>query len=186
MSATTATTVPTGTYAADPVHSSAAFSVRHMVVSTFRGAFREIDAALTAREDGSLELRGAVGADSIDVRDPNLGEHLKSAEFFDTANHPQIAFVSRSLDLRPDGTVSLDGDFTVKGITRPVSATGTWAAPHEDAFGGTRVGLALEAEVNRQEFGLEWNMPLPKGGFALGDDVKLAIELELVRQGEEG
>jgi polyisoprenoid-binding protein YceI len=181
MSATTAaTTIPAGTYSDDRVHSTAAFAVKHMVVSTFRGRFEDFSAVLTVDEQGNAHLDGTVRADSIVVKDENLAGHLKSPDFFDAERHPEITFTS--LRLTQDGeNATVEGDLTIKGVTRPVTGTGTITGPAEDPFGNTKLGLALETVVDRTQFGLNWNAPLPKGGFALADDVKLQVELELVK-----
>jgi len=171
----TATEQLQGTYVLDPVHSSASFAVKHMVVSTFRGRFEKFDATLT---DGKLV--GTVDVGSIVVKDENLAAHLKSPEFFDSEQYPEITF--HSLEITRDGdNVTLDGELEIKGIKERVTGTGTITGPAEDAFGNTKIGLELETVVDRTKFGLNWNAPLPKGGFALSNDVKLAVVLELVQ-----
>ena len=175
-----ATTVPAGTtWTADPVHSSAGFSVRHMVVSTFRGRFEDFGATLTAAADGTLRLEGRVRADSIAVKDENLAAHLRAADFFDTDRHPEIAFAS-TLVRDEDGQLVVEGELTIKGHTRPLRARGSLTEPLETLGGYVKAGLELEATVDRREYGLEWNAPLPKGGFALDNDVQLQVSLELL------
>jgi polyisoprenoid-binding protein YceI len=105
-----------------------------------------------------------------------------SPEFFDAASHPEVTFASDDIDLREDGTVTVAGELTIKGITRPVHATGTWIAPAADAFGSTRGHLNLEAQIDRTEFEMNWNAPLPSGGKALANEVTLTVELSLVEQ----
>jgi polyisoprenoid-binding protein YceI len=182
MSAITtgSTTLPAGTYKDDGVHSSAAFAVKHMVVSTFRGRFEDFTAVLTVDEAGNAKLDGTVKADSIVVKDENLAGHLKSPDFFDTERFPEIKF--ESLKLTQNGeNVSVEGDLTIKGHTEKVTGTGTITGPGEDIAGNTKLGLTLETVVDRTKFGLNWNAPLPKGGFALSDDVTLQVELELAK-----
>jgi polyisoprenoid-binding protein YceI len=175
-----AVVVPQGIWALDPVHSSAGFAVKHMAVGTFRGRFEDFDATLSASEDGEARLIGVVKADSIVVKDPNLAGHLKSPDFFDTELHPEIRFESSSL--RRDGErLVADGELTINGNTHPVEARGTITEPHVGLGDVEKVGLTLEAVVDRTLFGLNWNAPLPKGGFALGNDVTLLVELELAR-----
>ena len=173
------TTTPfAGTYAADPIHSSFGFAVRYQGVSLFRGTLNEVAATLA---DGRLE--GTSKVDSISIRTPEqFRAHVLSGEFFDAANHPEVTFSSSSLDLREDGTAEVDGELTIKGITRPVHAVGTWTEPAGDAFGGTRGHLKLEAVVDRTEFDMNWNLPLPSGGNALANEVTLTVELSLVAQ----
>lgn len=171
-----------GKWKIDPVHSHVGFSVKHMVVATFRGAFDRYEASLTADEDGRPRLTGSVDASSIAVKDENLAAHLQSPDFFDVANHPTIDFASTSIELGEDGTLAVEGDLTIKGNTHRVSATGTISGPHVDIAGNDKVGVELSSTVNRLDYGLEWNAPLPKGGFALENDVKLEVALELVRE----
>ena len=167
---TTATQLP-GTYAADPIHSSFGFSVRYQGVSIFRGTLA----------DGRLE--GAAQVESISIRTPEqFRAHVLSGEFFDASNHPEVTFTSSDLQLDDDGTAKVEGELTIKGITRPVTGTGTWTAPQPDAFGNTRGHLSLEAVVDRTEFDMNWNVPLPSGGKALANDVTLTVELSLTEQ----
>jgi polyisoprenoid-binding protein YceI len=172
------TTIPAGTYQSVIAHSEANFAVKY-VVSTFRGTFEQFDGVLTADENGA-RLDGTVKADSIVVKDENLAAHLKSPEFFDTEQYPEITFTS--LEITRDGdAITVEGDLTLKGHTERVTGTGTINGPAEDAFGNTKIGLELETVIDRTKFGLNWNAPLPKGGFALSNDVKLAVVLELVK-----
>ena len=176
---TTATTpLLGGTYNADPVHSSFGFAVRYQGVSLFRGSLSEVAATFA---DGRLE--GAAKVESISIRTPEqFRAHVLSAEFFDAANHPEVTFVSSDLDLREDGTASVAGELTIKGITRPVQATGTYEAPTADAFGNTRGHLQLGAEVDRTKWEMNWNAPLPSGGNALANEVTITVDLSLTEQ----
>ena len=183
MSVATEQQIPTGTWTLDKIHSSASFAVKHMVVATFRGRFEDFDATLEVGEDGSTHLVGVVKADSIVVKDENLAAHLKSPDFFDTDNHPEIRYESRDVRLE-GGELVVDGELTIKGNTHPVKGRGAIVGPHEDIAGNTKLGVNLETVVDRTQFGLEWNAPLPKGGFALENDVNLIVELELVKSEE--
>jgi polyisoprenoid-binding protein YceI len=176
---TPTTVIPQGTWAIDKIHSSASFAAKHMVVSTFRGRFEDFDAVLTVDEQGNAHLDGTVDANSIIVKDENLAAHLKSPEFFDTEQYPEIKFTSLRLT-QDGGDVTVEGDLTIKGKTEKVTGTGTIEGPAEDPFGNKKLGLALETVIDRTKFDLNWNAPLPKGGFALADDVKLSVELELI------
>jgi polyisoprenoid-binding protein YceI len=172
------TTPGSGTYAADPVHSSFGFAVRYQGVSLFRGTLTDVAATLA---DGRLE--GTAKVESISIRTPEqFRAHVLSAEFFDAENHPEVTFVSNDLDLHEDGTASVAGELTIKGITRPVEATGRWTAPEPDAFGKVRGHLELEATIDRTEWDMNWNAPLPSGGKALADEVTLVVELSLIGQ----
>jgi polyisoprenoid-binding protein YceI len=186
MSATeigsSAATLPAGTYRLDPVHSSASFAVKHMVVATFRGRFEHFDATLTVGEDGSAALTGVVQADSIEVKDENLKAHLGSPEFFDVERYPEIRFESSQIEIAPGGEVTLAGELTIKDQTHKVEATGTVTGPAVTFGDVVKVGIALDTTIDRTQFGLNWNAPLPKGGFAVADDVKLTVELELAHE----
>ena len=178
---TTATKIdiPVGTWTVDPVHSSASFEVEHNGFSLFRTSFRELDARLTSTDE--LKLEGAVPVESIDVTQPDFRAHLLSPEFFDSARHPNIEFASDDLTV-DDEAVTLRGELTVAGKSRPVEATGAFRGPLTDPMGGQRVALSLKATVNRHDYGIGWNMDLPNGKKVLGDDVTLLVELELVKE----
>ena len=167
-----------GSFEADPVHSSFGFSVRYQGVSIFRGTLTQVEAGL---RHGRLE--GTAKVDSISIRTPEqFRAHVLSSEFFDAAHHSEITFVSTGLAIDSTGAASVTGDLTIKGITRPVAATGRWTAPAADAFGNARAHLALEAVIDRTEWDMDWNMALPSGGRALDDAVTLTIELSLVQR----
>ena len=186
MSATavnTATQLPVGTWTLDHTHSSAGFAVRHMGVATFRGRFEHFDAKLTVAEDGAGDFLGTVRADSIVVKDENLRAHLLSPDFFDTERYPELSFRSRSVR-GEGGELVLDGELTIKGQTHAVEARGSLTGPAETLGGAVKIGVQLEAVIDRSQFGLNWNAPLPAGGMALGNEVKLTVELELARAAE--
>jgi len=169
----TATTSPiTGTWELDKIHSTFSFAVKHMVVSTFRGRFDDVDATLA---DGRLV--GTARVDSVDVKDDNLKGHLTAPDFFDAERYPEIRYESGELRIEGDQVVA-DGELTIKGNTRPVEARGTISGPAVGPDESNRLGVSLEAVVDRREFGLDWNAELPKGGFALGDDVRITVDLE--------
>ena len=176
MSTTTAPLA--GTYVADPVHSSFGFAVRYQGVSLFKGTLDEVDAKLV---DGKLD--GSAKVESISIRTPEqFRAHVLSAEFFDAANHPTVDFRSNEVELGEDGTAKVEGELTIKGITRPISAAGTWISPEADAFGNSRGHLNLEAVIDRTEWEMNWNAPLPSGGKALANEVTLTVELSLIEQ----
>jgi polyisoprenoid-binding protein YceI len=172
-------TIPTGTWHSDPVHSHAGFSVTH-VVCTFRGNFKEFAATLSA-VDGTARLSGRSPVESVQVNEENLYGHLQSPEFFDAEQHPEILFESTGIE-REDDQISIEGDLTIKGITKRVTARGELNGPAPGPNDSERVGLDLETKVDRHDFGLDWNMDLPGGGKALGDEVTLTIHLELIKE----
>lgn len=172
-----ATDTTTGTFTADPVHSSFGFAVKYQGVSIFRGTLDEVTATLA---DG--KLTGSAKVESISIRQPEqFRAHVLSEEFFDAANHPEVTFTSSNVDIAADGTAKVEGELTIKGITKPVTATGTYTAPAADAFGTVRGNLTLEAVVDRSQYEMNWNAPLPSGGSALANEVTLTADISLVQ-----
>ena len=164
----------TGTFVADPVHSHLGFEVPY-AVATFSGEVTDFTATLV---DGHLE--GSAKIESIQLKDENLTAHVLSPEFFDAERHPVLTF---SGDVDRDGDrAKIEGEITMKGITKPTTLEGTIVGPTVDHFGATRVGLKLETVVDRTAFDMKWNMPLPNGEPALGNDVTLKADLTLVAQ----
>jgi polyisoprenoid-binding protein YceI len=175
---TTATRPLEGTYTADQAHSSFGFGVKHMGVSTFKGTLSDVDATLTER-DGELTLVGAARPESISIVKPEeFRAHVLGAEFFDIENHPEIGFRSTSIVLSDDGTVLLEGELTIKGITKPIVATGTYSEPKQ-ASTVLITALELEAKFDRREFEFNWQMEVPNGGIALDYEVTIQAHLEL-------
>ncbi|HEY7793830.1 MAG TPA: YceI family protein [Gaiellaceae bacterium] len=175
MSTTTQTGIPIGTWTLDPVHSTIGFAVQYAGVGTFRGTFEDFGATLA---DGRLE--GVAKVASLKVDDENLTAHLQTPDFFDAERAPELRFVSGAI-LRDGDQVSIQGDLTLRGVTNPVEITGTVTGPLTDAFGRERIGFDLETTVNRHDYGISWNMDLPTGGTALGDDVVISANLALVQ-----
>jgi polyisoprenoid-binding protein YceI len=174
MSTTELQAVPTGTWAADKVHSDIAFAVKYMA-GTFTGSFTDFDAELA---DGTV--RGSAKVSSVQVKEPNLAAHLQAPDFFDAERNPEITFQSR--DVRRQGDrLTIDGEITIKGHTEPIEITGEITDPIQDPYGGERLGLRLEAKVDRTKFGISWNNPLPNGGQALSNEVRILANLQFVR-----
>jgi polyisoprenoid-binding protein YceI len=179
---TTAAIYPfTGSFIADPDHSSFQAQLRHMGVGSFRTGFDDVEARLEPGLEGP-RLTGRARVDSISIRrPPEFRAHVvESAEFFDARNHPEITFESRRLQFSDDGTVALDGLLTMRGIERPITATGTFVGPLEDIYGAHRAALDLEAEIDRRDWGMIFQAQLPRGGDVLSWSVQLSVHLELV------
>ena len=177
MSTTDQTTgIPTGTWVVDPIHSSIGFAVRHSGVMTFRGTFEKFDARLV---DG--RLKGTAEVASVVVDDENLAGHLQTPDFFDAEQFPELRFVSKSIDRDAD-RVSLEGDLTLRGSTRPVDIAGGISGPITDGYGRQRLGLDLETTVNRRDYGIDWGADLPSGEPMLADDVLITANLALVQE----
>jgi len=172
---TTTTEVPTGTYGLDPVHSTIGFGVKYNKLATFRSGFDKVDAQLA---DGVLT--GTADVASIQVDEPSFKGHLLAEDFFNAEATPTITF--RSTEIRPadDGSVEVDGELTIKGTTKPVTATGTYGVGG-DAFGNERVAFELSTTVDRREYGITWQNPLPDGSDSLANDVTITVDLQLVK-----
>jgi polyisoprenoid-binding protein YceI len=179
----TLTIAPAGTWNLDPIHSRVDFEVSYLA-GTFKGHFNEIAAELTV-DDERATLEGSTKVASIDVNEENLSAHLQSPDFFDAEQYPQLRFTAEDIRLDGDGQVSVDGELTIKGVTQPVTVTGTVTAPMTDPYGNERVGLNLTTKVDRTSFGIDWNNPLPNGEPSLANDVTILAELQFVKPGEE-
>jgi len=174
--------VPAGTYSVDPVHSSVTFAITHNGVATFRSGFAAYEARLTGGEAPALE--GSVDVASIKIDEEQLKGHLLSPDFFDASRYPQLRFRSSALDVAEDGSATLRGELEIRGETREVEASGKFGQLGADLAGNARVGLSVSAEVDRRDFGLDWNAELPSGGEVLDYAVAINVELELVEEAE--
>jgi polyisoprenoid-binding protein YceI len=181
MSTSAAVAVTPGTYTRDEVHSSVTFSVRHFGAGRFRGSFGEFDASVVVSEDGKLALTGTVKVPSVQVREPRLAGHLLSPDFFDAERFPEITFTSTSFEVSEDGSLHVDGDLTLKGVTKNVHATGEFNHTPDDGYGNERLGVDLSTTIDRTEFGVDFNAALPGGQPVVANDVTLTVELELVK-----
>jgi polyisoprenoid-binding protein YceI len=172
------TSAPAGIWRLDPVHSSIGFEVSYLA-GTFKGEFREVEAELAVTEERA-RLEGRAKVASVDVKDENLAAHLQSPDFFDAELYPELRFAADEIRLDGD-SVSVEGEISIKGVTRPVALAGTVAAPITDPYGNERLGLTVSTVVDRTDFGIEWNMPLPTGRQALSNEVTILGELFFVK-----
>jgi polyisoprenoid-binding protein YceI len=179
MSTPILTVAPAGTWNLDPVHSRVDFEVSYLA-GTFKGQFHEIGAELTV-EGERASLEGAAKVASVEVKDENLAAHLESPDFFDAERHPELRFAAQDIRLDGDGNVSVDGELMIKGVTKPVTVSGTVTAPIADPYGNDRIGLNLTTKIDRTDFGVEWNNPLPSGEPSLANDVTILAELQFVK-----
>jgi polyisoprenoid-binding protein YceI len=180
MSATSLQAIPAGVYNVDPAHSSVAFEVRHMGIATVRGKFGTFEGKIDASGDAPV-LEGTVDVSTIDTGEANRDGHLKGPEFFDVDQHPQITFSGTTTDASAGGQVTLAGEITIKGVTKPIELTGELAENGEDPWGNQRIGLELTATIDRREFDLTWNQTLPNGNLLVANDVKLLVSVSAVK-----
>ena len=176
---TVATLPQTGTWILDPSHSSVEFVVRHLVVSKVKGHFEDFAGTITIDPADPLAstVESTIQVASIDTRDDQRDAHLRSPDFFDVERFPTITF--RSTGLRPDGADhEVDGELTIKGVTRPVTMTLEYNGTSPDPWGGVRAGFSAETEVNRRDFGLDFDVKLDSGSALVGEKIKIHLEVE--------
>jgi polyisoprenoid-binding protein YceI len=178
------TVVPAaGAYALDPAHSHVGMSVRHMMVSRTKGRFADVSGTVHIAEE-PLEsfVEVEIQAASIDTRDETRDGHLRSPDFFDVEEHPTIGYRSTKVTPAGRGRWTVDGDLTVRGVTRPVALDVAFEGGAKDPWGGDRIGFTARGELDREAFGLTWNQALETGGVLVGKQVRIEVEAEAVRQ----
>ena len=178
-------TIQAEAWTIDPAHSSAQFSVRHMMVSTVRGEFTRLSGTveLDEKDVTRSSVEATIDATTIDTRNERRDNHLKSADFFDVANHPTITFKSAKVDKASDGRLKVTGDLTIRGITRPVVLDVEALSPVvRDPQGNLRSGTSATTRINRKDFGVSWSANLDGGGLVVSDDVNITIDIELIKK----
>ncbi|MCC6381285.1 MAG: polyisoprenoid-binding protein [Dehalococcoidia bacterium] len=167
----------------DPAHTSLQFGVKHMMVSTVKGTFRDFTVDADVDEADLSRSRATITIDtaSVDTGAADRDAHLRSADFFDAERYPRITFATRRLEPRGDGEYRIVGDLTIKDVTREVVFEGEVAGPIEDPWGNAKIGVSAETKVNRKDFGLEFHVPLNAGGVLVGDTVRLSLDAELTK-----
>ena len=171
------------TYKIDPVHSQVEFTVDHLVVFKVNGAFNEYQGVIEA-DPSSKSLTSAkaeIKVASIDTREPKRDGHLLSPDFFDAENHPLMTFKSKRVEGNGD-SITVVGDLTIRGTTKEVALKGSFRGENTDPWGNVRAGFSASTVINRHDYGLSWNKALETGGFVVGDDVTIRLEVQGVRQ----
>jgi polyisoprenoid-binding protein YceI len=176
-----AATISAGTWRSDPVHSTVGFEVKYLGAAKFRGEVSEFDGALVVGDSGT-ELAGSGRVASLRTKDENLDAHLQSPDFFDAERHPDIAFRSTNVTFGDDGDVAIDGELSIKGITKPVTLEGTYSGPVIGLGGDEKLALDVATTIDRTDFGVSWNAPLPGGGLTLANDVALKADLVFAKE----
>jgi polyisoprenoid-binding protein YceI len=172
------------TWKIDASHSEITFKVKHLVISTVSGKFNEFDATVEAEKDDFSDAQVSFSAkiDSISTGNEQRDGHLKSADFFDAAGHPELSFKSTALKQVSGSDYELTGDLTIRGTTKPVTLKAEFGGIQNDFYGNTVAGFELTGKINRQEFGLTWSAVTEAGGVVVSDEVKLAVNVELIKQ----
>ena len=176
--------LPAATYQIDASHSSASFTVRHMMVSNVSGAFAKLTGTIDYDPNslGQSRIEAVIDASTVNTRNEKRDAHLRSADFFDTANHPTITFRSKRMEKAADGHLRVVGDLTIRGVTKEVVLDVDGPTPEIQAQGAYRMGASATTRINRKDFGVNWNRALDGGGLVVSDDVRINIEVELVRK----
>lgn len=168
----------------DPAHSSVGFVVRHMMVSNVRGEFTQFSVSVATLGDkaDTAEVQVSIDAASIDTRIADRDKHLRSADFLDVEKYPKITFVSRKVASVGNGKFRVSGDLTIKGVTKPVVLEAEVSPVMKDPWGNLRVGVHATTTINRKDFGVSWHKVLDTGEVVVGDDVRVILDVELVRK----
>jgi polyisoprenoid-binding protein YceI len=170
-----------GTWKLDPTHSELSFTVRHLKVTKVRGTFDSFDVTVTTAEDGGIAVEASVDVASVNTKQEQRDAHLRTSDFFLVEEHPHMTFRSTGVTFDGDD-FTLTGDLTLRGVTQSVTLAGEYGGVVVDGYGNTKAGASATTKINRQDYGVSWNAALEAGGFTLGDDVTINVELELVLQ----
>lgn len=179
-STATHTALPTGTWNVDPIHSSVEFHVKHLGIATVKGQFKEFEGTLEVGPDGSRAY-GTVKVASVDTREPQRDAHLRSPDFFDADQYPEIAFQSTAIRPLDEDTFEIEGDLSIHGVTRALTLKATLEGTETDPQGNPRVGLSAAAQIERSDYEMKFNMALGSGNVVVGDKVKILLEISAVK-----
>jgi len=168
----------------DTVHSSVSFSVRHLMISRVHGSFKTWSGALETDEanHANSKVQVTIEAASIDTKEPQRDEHLRSADFFDAANHPNITFESTSVKKVDSEHYEITGNLAIRGASKPVTLDTEFFGRQKDPWGGERAGFSAKTSIDRRDFGLTFNIPLEGGGFVVGEKVDITLDVQAVKE----
>ncbi len=167
----------------DPAHSEVGFKVKHMMITNVSGSFQKFDAKVETEgtDFKTAKIEFTADVDSITTKNSDRDTHLKSADFFDAANHPQLKFVSKKIEAVDDDTYAVHGDLTIRGVTQPIKLTAELGGIGKDPWGNEKAGFTVTGKIIRTEYKLNWNAALEAGGVLVGDEVKINAEIQLVK-----
>jgi len=179
--AITAEKIPAGTWTLDPTHSEVSFSVRHLAISKVKGSFESFDASLETAEDHTAsKVTASIDVASVNTNQKDRDGHLQSGDFFLAEQHPKMTFVSTSIEEKGGDDFLVHGDLTLRGVTKPVTLKSEFGGLVVDGYGQTKLGFSATTKIDRTEFGVTWNAALEAGGFTLGNDVTVTLEIQFV------
>jgi polyisoprenoid-binding protein YceI len=183
MSTTTATLIPTGTWSVDPAHSKVGFAVKHMGIATVRGEFTDFTGTLEIGDDVSnARVYGTVKTESVDTNEPQRDDHLRSPDFFDAAQFPELRFESTSIEALDDEEFRITGQLTIHGVTNEIVLHADVQGTDIDPWGNERVGLEVTGQLSRGDYDMKFNQALGSGNMLVADKVKLALDISAVKQ----
>jgi polyisoprenoid-binding protein YceI len=183
MSTTSPSVVPTGTWAVDPAHSKVGFAVKHMGIATVRGEFTDFQGSLEIGQDlSSAKASGAVKVQSVDTNEPQRDEHLRSPDFFDAAQFPELTFESTKVEAVDDDTFRITGNLSIHGVTNEIVLHAENLGSDTDPWGNERVGLEVTGQLARGDYGMKFNQALGSGNMLVADKVNLALDISAVKQ----
>jgi polyisoprenoid-binding protein YceI len=186
ITATKGAAVAQTTWKIDPAHTQVEFGVKHLMIAKVKGRFADVHGTIQRdeRDITRSTVEVEIGVASIDTREPQRDAHLRSADFFDAETFPTLTFATRRIERSGEGRLRLIGDLTMHGVTREVVLDATEEGEAKDPWGGERFGFSATGTLDRRDFGLTWNQALETGGLVVGNDVKISLEVEAVREEE--
>lgn len=179
---TTATAIAAGTWDIDHAHSSVGFAVKHMGIATVRGEFNEFSGALVVAEDGTMSANATVQAASVDTKEQQRDDHLRSEDFFNAAAHPVFTLESTRVEMPDEDSMTVTGRLTINGVTNDITLKGDVLGQDVDPWGNERVGIELRGKLSRADYKMRFNQALGSGNLLVADTVKIEIDLSLVKQ----
>ena len=178
----TTTSAPAGTWNIDPAHSNVTFQVKHLGIATVRGVFTEFEGTLELGEDlSAAKAYGTVKTASVDTKEAARDEHLRSADFFDAEQYPELTFTSTEITSVDDDELEITGDLTIHGVTNPVTFKAELTGTEEDPWGNQRVGLEVNGRIERSDFDMKFNQALGSGNVMVSDRVKISLDISAVK-----
>lgn len=172
------------TWAIDPTHSEIGFKVKHMMFTNVSGKFNAFEAIIENEDDQfeTSKINFSADVNTVDTNNGDRDNHLRSADFFDVEKFPKLSFVGTSIKKLNEGLFQIEGDLTIKDITKNVSLETEYSGLMKDPWGNTKAGLSISGKINRKDFGLTWNSTLETGGVLVGEEIKLNVEIQLIKQ----
>ena len=176
------TQIPAGTWKADPAHTSVEFGIKHLLITTVKGRFADVDGVIEVDENGPAKASATILAESVDTNQPQRDEHLRSPDFFDTADFPEIRFESNRIEHVDGSRFRVVGEMTIKGTRRDIELDAAFTGLNRDPYGNDRLGLTIRGQLDPNDYGVDWNQELETGGNLIGDRVDFVADVSAIRE----